>query len=107
MMRFLQRRLDVLESMDPNRIYVENVRSFLGVRTAVAAWLCGKACRDGFLERHISFEHPELGHSIFDCVAGEDCDESQVVHDETSEALGYKRDYKLSELRKVEYFTRA
>ena len=105
-MGFIQKRLAVLDAMDPHRIYVENVRAFLGVRTPLAAWLCRKACRDGFLERWTAYEHPDLGHTMFECRQNEAPDESMVVTDTTAEALGHEAAYQLKQLKKVEFFRR-
>lgn len=104
MIGFLKRRLEVLDHMNPERIYVENVRAFLGVNKKVATWLCDKAVRDGYFSRWYAFEHPELHHTLFECPSDEDIDEADIVYDHTAENLGYSGEYRLADLRKVEFF---
>lgn len=49
---FVEKRRKLLEyTGEPNRIYVENVRSFFGVSTFVAKALCDLAVRRGLFER--------------------------------------------------------
>jgi len=91
--QFFTRKLKLLEAMDPKRIYVENVRHFLGVNERFARWLCEKATRDGFFEKWISYEHPEIGHIIVQTPANEPL-EDRPYHDDVSE---------LRELEQVEF----
>ncbi len=104
MFGFVKRRIDVLENMNPARIYVENVRAFLGSNKKFAAWLCDKAVRDGYLTRWYAFEHPELHHTLLECPSEEEIDESKTVTDSIAENLGYSGEYRLADLKKVEFF---
>jgi hypothetical protein len=45
--KFVARKEELIEQLDPDRIYVENVRSFFGIPSAAARFLCGLAVRDG------------------------------------------------------------
>ena len=50
--RWVAHKREVVESTDPDRIYIENVRSFFGLPTRIAALLCRLAVRDGvFMQR--------------------------------------------------------
>lgn len=49
--QYLNKKADLLESLDPDRIYVENVRSFLNLPTRVAKLLCEMAVRERLFKR--------------------------------------------------------
>jgi len=51
--------LDALEQLDPERMYVENVRSVLRVPFAVAQKICDLGVRQGALRRMVSVECPD------------------------------------------------
>lgn len=106
MLNFIKRRLDLLDSLDPTRVYVENVRELLGVSKAAARWLCEKARRDGFWDKWIAFEHPKLGHTMYELPDGVEYDENKVVEDSDLDYLDQETSFKLSELRKVEFYRR-
>ncbi len=48
-----------IAALNPEKIYVENVRSALGVSTADAVDLCEAAVRQGLFERHIEVISPD------------------------------------------------
>ena len=51
--RFVDRQLDIIEKTDPNRIFVENIRSFYGMPTKVAKFFCDLAVREGvFIKKY-------------------------------------------------------
>lgn len=56
--RLVARQADVLEATDPDRIYVENIRSFFGFPTPVARGLCELAVRRGLFLRRIGLLCP-------------------------------------------------
>jgi hypothetical protein len=51
-------RKELLEHTDPDRIYVENIRSFFRLPFSTAKFLCDTAVRAGFFERCIGLECP-------------------------------------------------
>ena len=106
MMGFIKRRIELLNRMDPHRIYIENVRALFSSSERFARWLCGKACTDGFLDRWYSFENPATGRSLYECEAGTPIDESITVHDDVAEQLGEPHEFKLNDLKKVEFYRR-
>jgi hypothetical protein len=93
----------LLDSMDRSRIYVENVRSFLGVNTKVASWLCEKACRDGLLEHWVALENPSEGRTLLEFKRGEEPKELEIV-DEVAQQLGAPSHFELSELKRVDFY---
>jgi hypothetical protein len=101
--RWFEARIAILDSMDPARIYVENVRSLLGVNTKTARWLCERACRDGLLEHWIALENPERGRTLLEHRFGETLDRAEVV-DEVAEQLGDKSKFTVEELRPVDFY---
>jgi len=51
--RYVTKKAELLEHVDPDRIYVENVRSFLGVSEPIARFLCEQAARDGQFNKKV------------------------------------------------------
>lgn len=54
-------RVEELAHLDPHRIYIENVRSVLGVSTAEAIAICENAVRQGLFEKGIEVRCPDGG----------------------------------------------
>jgi hypothetical protein len=48
-----------LSSLNPKKIYIENVRSILGVSYGSAKRICETAVRQGFFQRYVEFKSPE------------------------------------------------
>jgi hypothetical protein len=101
--RFLSERKAVLNSMDRRRIYVENVRAFLGVNRRAAEWLCEKACRDGLLEHWVALENPERGRTLLEFRQGEEPPVDEVI-DEVAEQLGEQSRFHVTDLRRVDFY---
>jgi hypothetical protein len=51
--------MDALAELDPEKIYVENVRSVLRVPSALAVRLCELAVRQGVFTRFVAVECPD------------------------------------------------
>jgi len=54
-----QERINALSQLNPQRIYVENVRSVLGVNTAEATKLCETAYHQGLFSKGIEVRCPD------------------------------------------------
>lgn len=54
--RFFDKKATIVEETDPNRIYVENVRSFFNIPTRWARYLCTVAVRQGIFRRKFAVE---------------------------------------------------
>jgi predicted RNA-binding Zn-ribbon protein involved in translation (DUF1610 family) len=61
---FLTRKLDLLSLTDPDRIYVENIRSIFNLPTKVAKFLCEVAVRSGEFEKMYGIKCPNCGRTI-------------------------------------------
>ncbi|WP_405384805.1 hypothetical protein [Maribacter sp. LLG6340-A2] len=48
----------ILEELNPDRIYVENIRHILGTNTRFAKWVCDIAVRNGYLKKFYAIECP-------------------------------------------------
>lgn len=48
----------VLQDLDPDRIYVENIRHILGTNTGIAKWVCKIAVRKGYFQKFYAIECP-------------------------------------------------
>jgi hypothetical protein len=62
--RFVDKKLNVLNHTNPNRIYVENVRSFYNLPFSVARFICEVAVREGIFTKHYALECPNEGRVI-------------------------------------------
>lgn len=62
--RFLDRKREELEDINPRRIYVENVRAFFGFPYTVARWLLEAAVREGALIKRIGVLCPRDRHIV-------------------------------------------
>ena len=62
--RFVNRKREAIEGIDPQRIYVENVREFFGVPQALARLSLEAAVREGALERRIGVLCPYNMHIV-------------------------------------------
>ena len=60
----LSRKEELVEQLDPDRIYVENVRSFFGIPFAAARFLCELAVRDGVFVRRLGVMCPNCDRII-------------------------------------------
>lgn len=54
--KFLENKAKIIEKTDPDRIYIENVRSFFNISSRFAKFLCETAVREGFFEKKIAIE---------------------------------------------------
>ena len=62
--RFVDKKVELIESTDPDRIYVENIRSFFNLTTPIAKVLCEMAVRDKLFKKKVGFECPNCGRII-------------------------------------------
>lgn len=54
----ISKKQAALEKLDPDRLYVENIRSLLGVPTALAKVICELAVRQGIFTRRVGVVCP-------------------------------------------------
>jgi hypothetical protein len=62
--RFLEKRINVLEHTNPDRIYIENVRSFYNMPFWAAKFFCELAVKEGIFRRRIGIVCPNDGRII-------------------------------------------
>lgn len=53
---FFDKKAAIIEQTDPDRIYVENVRSFFNISTRLAKLLCQLAVRQGIFKKKFGVE---------------------------------------------------
>ena len=54
----VEKKRELIEKTDPNRIYVENIRSFFGLSTKLAKWFLDFGVRQGLLEKRVGIICP-------------------------------------------------
>jgi hypothetical protein len=69
MRNYLDNIKDSINHLDPDRIYVENIRAILGSNTFLATLVCEIAVQAGFFKKHYSIEckNRDCGRVIFSC----------------------------------------
>jgi hypothetical protein len=101
--RLVQSRLNILEQTDPNRIYVENIRSFYGLPTFAAKYLCEKAVEKGLFSKRYGVVCPNEGRLII--TAGNVSELPQTVYCSSCEVLENDRyEFALEECQVEEFY---
>jgi hypothetical protein len=101
--RFVSDKQQIIENTNPNRIYVENVRSFFQVPTAVAKHLCEVAVRTSVFEKFIAVECPNEDRIIKSYRSEKEIEE--VIKCASCELKGEERfEFKKTECKRIEYY---
>lgn len=99
----VERRKEILRNTDPQRIYVENVRRFFGIKTALAKALCELAVREGLFIRCVAILCP-----TDERVVEEPCGDDplpETVHCDVCEGFNRERsDYPITECRRLDFY---
>lgn len=70
--KLVEKRLNIIGNTDPQRIYVENIRSFYNFTTPVAKSLCEMAVRQNLFKKMHSMDCPECGKPLLSNTYDED-----------------------------------
>lgn len=62
--KFIDKKMNVLEATDPNRIYVENIRSFYNLPTFVAKFFCEMAVKENLFLKKTGVYCPECERMV-------------------------------------------
>jgi hypothetical protein len=62
--RLVEKKEELIDQLDPERIYVENVRSFFGIPFSLARLLCEMAVREGLFLRRYGVMCPQCDRII-------------------------------------------
>jgi hypothetical protein len=101
--RAISHREELIDQLDPERFYVENIRSFFGLPHSVARLLCDMAVREGLFLRRFGVMCPQCDRIIQSVKSESDipivlaCD---VCERNESERYEFKRD----ECRTIVYY---
>jgi len=88
---FVEKRLDLIKNTDPERIYVENIRSFYNLTTPIAKTFCEMAVRENLFKKRIGIECPNCDKLISHYSNGKEipekisCDNCQLLEREKYE----------------------
>ena len=104
MFRRRKKQIQILEEMDPDRIYVENVRHFFSVSKDRAEEICDDAETRGVFEKWIGYEHPTHHHLLTEHPFGEE-PPSDKIHDIQSEFDEEEiQDFRVQDLKPVIFY---
>lgn len=101
--RFIDKRLDVISATNPDRIYVENIRSFYNLNTPTAKTLCEMAVKENLFKRRIGVECPHCAKLITHYNSENDIPE-KIVCDNCLMLENEKHEFKKSEISKIEFY---
>lgn len=100
-------KVKLFQRLDPNRIYVENIRSFFGLPFKVARFFCEMAVKQKYFTKKIGIICPNDGRIIMSVDSREDipekvvCEHCQFLELNESEFSPQEKDliefYKLTE----------
>lgn len=62
--RYIDKRLNLIEVTNPDRIYVENIRSFYNLTTPIARTFCDMAVKENLFKKRFGVECPKCGKLI-------------------------------------------
>lgn len=96
-------REELIKQTDPDRIYVENIRSFFHIPFKMAEWLCQAAVKEGAFEKRVGFLCPNDQSLIDDVSDGEKppseltCKSCEIMGEE-------KHQFSPSECRQITFY---
>ena len=103
--KFLHRKAEIAKSTDPERIYVENVRSFFNVPTRVAKLICNIAVRNGVLRKKYAVECKNVDCQRIIKTYNSELDLPAKTHCRTCELEGESEfEFNTSDLNIVEFY---
>jgi hypothetical protein len=103
--KFIDTRLKLIESTDPERIYVENVRSFYNLPNSIAKIFCEMAVVENLFEKFYAVECPDEScgriiatyKSLIDIPEIIECDQCEIL--ERS-----KHEFRKGEFKVIEFY---
>ncbi len=101
--RIVDKKRSVILETNPNRVYIENVRSFFNTSTTVAKLLCKMAVKDGYFKKKYGLVCPNC-ERIIKSTETLDLDNKNISCD-TCEIMGEECfNYDVNRLEKVEFY---
>lgn len=101
--RLIDKKMDVIERTDPERIYIENIREFYGLPYSVARYLCELAVKRGIFRKKIGIICPNDKRIIKSFDFEPDLDEEiDCTACQIRETVNYT--FKINKLNKVVYY---
>jgi hypothetical protein len=103
MIGFLEKRAQLIRSTDPERIYVENVRSFFNITTALAKGFCEMAVKERLFRKRIGLECPTCKRLVLTLGAEEKL--PVLIRCEQCEAHEEERfEFRSEEMRQIVFY---
>lgn len=103
--RFVERKQTAIERIDPERIFVENIRAVFGLPHRVARFLLDVATREGSLERKIGVLCPYDRHIVKSFPDDSERKAPETVHCFVCEAAGRDdSDHVPSEMERLVFY---
>lgn len=99
---FLNKQSDILAQIDPDRIYVENIRSFFHLPNKVAKFLLDLAVREDLLRKRYGVYCPNCGRLIKSYDSLEEID--SIITCDICHSLEQKHIFSKSEIEIQEFY---
>nr|WP_321237205.1 hypothetical protein [uncultured Psychroserpens sp.] len=77
-MNLLSAKKQIIENTDPDRVYVENIRSFFNINSKIAQKLCNVAVKRGFFDKYVEVRCPNDDSTIYSSESFEEIP-SQII----------------------------
>jgi hypothetical protein len=104
--KFFEKKLAALEKINPDRFYVENIRSYYGMTTFVAQRLCDEAVNDGKFDRKIGLVCPKCSRIIQSFSNPEEIKQIKTISCEICEANEEEvYEYSIEQVQQVEIYS--
>jgi len=101
--KFIDKRLDLIKATNPERIYVENIRSFYNLSTPFAKFFCEMAVKENLFKKRIGVECPTCDKLITHFSSERDfpqqitCDNCQLLEKD-------KHHYSKDEIKRLVFY---
>ena len=103
MIGFLEKRAQLIRGTDPERIYVENIRSFFNITTTLAKAFCEMAVKERLFRKRIGLECPTCKRLVL--TVGLDEELPAVIRCEQCEANEEERyEFRIEEVRQIVFY---
>ncbi|MGE0685028.1 MAG: hypothetical protein AB7P69_29465 [Candidatus Binatia bacterium] len=78
-LRWIGRRVDRLEQLNPQKFYVENIRAILKTSSWIAEKICELGVAQGYFDRHVEALHPIDGNAVVEARTERDLPEQVPI----------------------------
>lgn len=98
----MSRQREIIEDIDPDRFYVENIRAFFNIPEAWARYICKLAVHEGAFEHKIGLLCPNEEHIVASFSTEDNIPDT--VHCRICEAEGREGEHPTAEMERLDFY---